>query len=175
MYRTYSYTGNRKNIYYCLKLLLFLPFSSVCRLCFRATITFWLQQQKTRFLLFSKCKRQVKEMFYSKPRNVWKLFVISVVFWLLLSCGTSRTASVKPITATDDVWSENNIAAFEKKLEALRNHYHIPSLSVGIINEKKLTWKKGFGYSDIENQKKPDENTVYQLESITKTFGSLVL
>src|SRR5215203_1561738 len=114
-------------------------------------------------------------MFYSKPRNLWKLFVISLVFWLLVSCGTSRTAPVKPITATDDVWSENNIAAFEKKLEALRNHYHIPSLSVGIINEKKLAWKKGFGYSDIENKKIPDENTVYQLASITKTFGSIIL
>src|SRR5215203_5638704 len=139
MYRTYSYTGNRKNIYYCLKLLLFLPFSSVCRLCFRATITFWLQQKKTRFLLFSKYKRQVKEMFYSKPRNVWKLFVISVVFWLLVSCGTSRTAPVKPIRATNDVWSKNNIAAFKKKLEAFRNNYHIPPLSGGKKNKKKLT------------------------------------
>ena len=101
--------------------------------------------------------------------------MVKIIFWLFLSCSTARKAPVKPITATDVVWSENNIAAFEKKLESLRSHYHIPSLSVGIVNEKKLTWKKGFGYSDIENKKVPDENTVYQLASISKTFGSIVL
>ena len=49
---------------------------------------------------------------------------------------------MKPVVATDDVWNETNVAAFEKKLEALRNHYHIPSLSVGIVNEKKNSLEK---------------------------------
>ena len=57
----------------------------------------------------------------------------------------------------------------------LRKRYNIPSLSVGIVNEQKVVWKKGFGYSDVENKIEPDENTVYQLASITKTFGSIIL
>ena len=90
-------------------------------------------------------------------------------------CTVTHSLPVKPVTSTDDVWRRSNIESFENKLEALRNRYHIPSLSVGIVNEKKLAWKKGFGYSDIENKKAPDENTVYQLASITKTFGSIIL
>jgi CubicO group peptidase (beta-lactamase class C family) len=90
-------------------------------------------------------------------------------------CTVTHSLPVKAVTSADDVWRRSNIESFEDKLEALRNRYHIPSLSVGIVNEKKLAWKKGFGYSDIENKKAPDENTVYQLASITKTFGSIIL
>src|SRR5688572_19793683 len=102
------------------------------------------------------------------------LFII-VGFFFFNSCNVSKTIPVKPVTGNDGVWKSENISSFEEKLEDLRNHYHIPSLSVGIVNEKKLAWKKGCGYSDVENKKVPDEHTVYQLASITKTFGSIIL
>lgn len=79
------------------------------------------------------------------------------------------------VTASDSVWRAANIAAFEAKLEYLRERYHIPGISVGIVNEQKLVWKKGFGYADEERQLPPDENTVYQIASVTKTFGSIIL
>lgn len=67
------------------------------------------------------------------------------------------------------------VAAFEKKLEALRQRYHIPGFSVGVVRGKELIWKKGFGFADLENKIVPDEHTVYQVASITKTFGSIIL
>ena len=68
-----------------------------------------------------------------------------------------------------------NVAAFEKKLEDLRKHVSYSFLAIGIVNEKKLVVRGGLGYADMEKQIKPDENTVYQLASITKTFGSIIL
>jgi CubicO group peptidase (beta-lactamase class C family) len=65
--------------------------------------------------------------------------------------------------------------AFEKRLEKLRKQYHIPSLSVGIVHNRQLTWYKGFGYADIENKIVPDTHTVYHIASVTKTFGSIIL
>jgi CubicO group peptidase (beta-lactamase class C family) len=94
---------------------------------------------------------------------------------LTTSCGSSHNIPAKPITQKDQVWSPSNILTFESELEDLRKRYHIPSLSAGIVNEKKLVWKKGFGYADVENKIVPDEHTVYHLASITKTFGSLIL
>lgn len=67
------------------------------------------------------------------------------------------------------------MAPLEKKIEHLRERYHIPGLSVGVVHEKKLVWAKGFGYADLEKQIVPDENTVYQIASVTKTFGSIIL
>jgi CubicO group peptidase (beta-lactamase class C family) len=90
---------------------------------------------------------------------------------LLFSC---RSAHVHQNT-TDSLFSTANTAAFEKKLEHLRVRYHIPGLSAGIVSDHQLVWKKGFGYADREQQRVPDENTVYQVASVTKTFGSIIL
>jgi CubicO group peptidase (beta-lactamase class C family) len=102
---------------------------------------------------------------------------ILVIFCIAIGCSPTKKLSRtdKPITNADDVWSAENVAAFEKKLEALRNHYHIPSLSIGIVNEKKLIVRGGLGYADMEKHLTPNETTVYHLASITKTFGSIIL
>jgi CubicO group peptidase (beta-lactamase class C family) len=96
---------------------------------------------------------------------------------LLFSCRTTQVPqkTMTKVTAADPVWRATNITAFEKQLEHLRVRYHIPGLSVGIVNGQKLAWKKGFGYANREQQRVPDENTVYQIASVTKTFGSIIL
>lgn len=65
--------------------------------------------------------------------------------------------------------------AFAEKMESLRQRYHIPGLSIGIVHQKKLIWTTGLGYSNVEQKTVPDENTVYQVASVTKTFGSIIL
>ncbi|HUP12348.1 MAG TPA: serine hydrolase domain-containing protein [Niastella sp.] len=117
----------------------------------------------------------MKKQTFSKPHTIAAPFWISGLLLSFVSCSTSQTLHTTAIKATDAVWSRTNTDAFETKLERLRKRYHIPSLSVGIVNEKNLVWKKGFGYADVENKVVPDDNTVYQLASITKTFGSIVL
>ncbi|MGC4023210.1 MAG: serine hydrolase domain-containing protein [Cyclobacteriaceae bacterium] len=98
-------------------------------------------------------------------------------FFVLFSCSSTSKLpqSRSPITAQSKVWSKANIGSFESKIESLRKRYHIPGLSVGIVNEKKLVWAKGFGYANIDSKIVPDENTVYQIASVTKTFGSILL
>ncbi|MGN6511405.1 MAG: serine hydrolase domain-containing protein, partial [Chitinophaga sp.] len=75
----------------------------------------------------------------------------------------------------DHRWDSANLQSFENKVASLREKYHIPGLSVGVMHGKTLVWKKGFGYADMENKIAPDENTVYQVASVTKTFGSIIL
>ncbi len=86
---------------------------------------------------------------------------------LFLFAACTAYAQVKP--------GETDMAPIEKKIEHLRQRYHIPGLSVGMVHEKKLVWAKGFGYADLEKQIVPDENTIYQIASVTKTFGSIIL
>jgi CubicO group peptidase (beta-lactamase class C family) len=106
-----------------------------------------------------------------------KTIVFLITAFIFLSCTTSKKSShsVIPVKANDNVWNQNNITDFEKEIESLRKRYHIPGLSAGIVNEKKLAWKNGFGYADIENKIVPDEKTVYQVASVSKTFGSILL
>ncbi|WP_018626857.1 serine hydrolase domain-containing protein [Niabella aurantiaca] len=100
---------------------------------------------------------------------LWTLF--------LFSCSGSRSVSEsRPVKRTGStLWDARQLASFEKRLEQLRKQYHIPGISAGIVNEKQLVWKKGFGYADVEHRIRPDEYTVYQIASVTKTFGAILL
>jgi CubicO group peptidase (beta-lactamase class C family) len=102
-----------------------------------------------------------------------------IILWiqLLILSGPLKvlSQSAKPQVGTDSVWSPSNIASFEKEVEKLRVEYHIPGLSVGIVQNKQLSWTKGFGFADIEKKIVPDENTVYQIASLSKTFASILL
>jgi len=101
------------------------------------------------------------------------VLVLIASSFLFVSCYADK--KLHPVSARDKVWRSSNVSAFEQKLEQLRKHYHIPSLSVGIVNGRKIAWYKGFGFADIEHKIVPDTNTVYHVASVTKTFGSIIL
>lgn len=102
-------------------------------------------------------------------------YVIALWTVLFFSCGTSRPLPQRPVKLSDSTrWNKQHLAAFEKRLEQLRKRYHIPGISAGIVNEQQLVWKQGFGYADVGRQIKPDEYTVYQIASVTKTFGAII-
>lgn len=109
-------------------------------------------------------------------RSTFPSFLFLGIALFLFACHSSRRAVNKlPVTSRDAVWSAERIDHLEKKLEHLREKYHIPGISAGVVNERQLAWKKGFGYANLENKTVPDENTVYQVASVTKTFGSIIL
>lgn len=96
---------------------------------------------------------------------------VSITTLILLITFTGNSQGKKDFRATHSV----ALNKFELRIEKLRKKYSIPSLSAGLATDDNLFWKKGFGYADIENKIIPDENTIYHLASITKTFGSIIL
>lgn len=51
----------------------------------------------------------------------------------------------------------------------------VPGLSIGIAHQGKLLYQDHFGYADVEKKKKVDENTLYHIASISKTFTSVAI
>ncbi len=51
----------------------------------------------------------------------------------------------------------------------------IPALSVGIIHNGKLVYKRGFGFADVESRESATSNTCYRIASISKTFTSVAI
>lgn len=60
-----------------------------------------------------------------------------------------------------------------RRLEALRNDYHIPALSAGIINSDGTTWTRGFGKTPDGTA--PTPQSIFHLASLTKTFASATI
>lgn len=106
--------------------------------------------------------------------SIWSIIAV-LSFALTLSWTSSKPSGKPELADLSSIWSDNNLSQFENKLEALRSDHHIPGFSVGIVHADELKWSKGFGVKDLETQERPDENTVYHIASITKTFGSLIM
>jgi CubicO group peptidase (beta-lactamase class C family) len=50
---------------------------------------------------------------------------------------------------------------------------HTPGISVGIVYKGKLSYKKGFGFADVEKKQRANEKTLYHIASISKTFTAV--
>ena len=51
--------------------------------------------------------------------------------------------------------------------------YKVPSVSITVIDNYKISWSKSYGYADISEKRLSDVNTVYQAASISKSLNAL--
>ena len=67
-----------------------------------------------------------------------KSSILLAVNIILLSYQTvaQSAPAVRQDTAKEGTWTASNVAAFEEKLESLRQRFHIPGLSAGIVEEE---------------------------------------
>lgn len=104
---------------------------------------------------------------------------ISALLILLLLIGVS----IVPVTG--QVLNENRITSLEKQtdldsdfdwiLTLLMKLGHYNSLSACIIKNDEVVWADGYGYYDLENEKKTTEHTINMICSITKTITGTAL
>lgn len=104
---------------------------------------------------------------------LWSLKVLCII--LIIGCSSTKPIIREDVQDNPTTWNEQHLSDFENKLETLRQKHHIPGFSVGVVHEGSLKWHQGFGVKDLDSGIVPDENTVYQIASITKTFGALVM
>ncbi len=53
--------------------------------------------------------------------------------------------------------------------------FEIPGLSIGIVRNDSIIFSKGYGNLEIHNERKVDENTIFGIGSISKSFTALTL
>ena len=66
-------------------------------------------------------------------------------------------------------------ADFDKNIELLMKLGHIPSLSACIIKNNTIQWSNAYGYANIKNNVSAENDTVYMIASISKTFAATAL
>lgn len=91
---------------------------------------------------------------------------IILIFTLILiqSCNAQNSKSIQ---------SEN--MHLDSLINTLIAEKKIPSIAVGIVKDGNVVLAKGYGYSNIENKIIANENTIYQLGSVTKMFTGHLL
>ncbi len=88
--------------------------------------------------------------------------ILSTVFAFLLIFVTPAFSQLS--SKQIDVLMENALATF-----------NVAGASIAIVKDGKIIHSKGYGFSDINNKKPVDENTNFQIASISKAFTTTAL
>jgi len=70
---------------------------------------------------------------------------------------------------------QSNKLNLDSLLKTLIAEKKIPSIAVGVVKDGKVFIAKGYGYANVEGEIEADENTIYQLGSVTKMFTGHLL
>lgn len=71
--------------------------------------------------------------------------------------------------------NQPNWTAFESWLAAIQQREQIPGVSVGVSQGGKVVYAKGFGVADIDTGRPVDDETVYGIASVSKSFAALAV
>jgi CubicO group peptidase (beta-lactamase class C family) len=67
------------------------------------------------------------------------------------------------------------LANLEKQIPAVMAEANTPGLSIAIIKDAKLLWRRGFGVRDSESKELVDDNTTFEAASVSKTVFAYVV
>jgi CubicO group peptidase (beta-lactamase class C family) len=80
------------------------------------------------------------------------------------------------------IWRQNNEKAswaskkaVDDAIEAYRDKFNVPGISVAIAQNGKLVYTRGFGFADIEDQKVAHAGTIFRLASVSKPITAALM
>lgn len=94
-----------------------------------------------------------------------RFLVIPLAALLIVACSTP--APVKPVNLSRENYAYvQNYLAWLIEKEMANNK--VTGLSIALVDDQKLVWSSGFGYSDAENKVPATAHTAYRMGSIAK-------
>lgn len=65
---------------------------------------------------------------------------------------------------------QKSLEQLDQKLDAILVAENIPGSQILIVNKDSILWSKNYGYADLKTKRKVDDNTMFRIASITKSF-----
>src|SRR5262245_30045650 len=62
------------------------------------------------------------------------------------------------------------ITKLKEQIPPLLKQHNIPGLAIAMVDGEKLVWAEGFGYTDRSNTERISADTLFSLQSISKTY-----
>jgi CubicO group peptidase (beta-lactamase class C family) len=106
-------------------------------------------------------------------KDIRKNLIMLYIAFTLVSSVTAQQTSNNFLIKHPEVAS--NIKILESWIEAQMEYRNLPGISIGIVYDQELIWKKGFGFSNIQSKIPTAPNTLYRIASISKLFTSIAI
>ena len=88
--------------------------------------------------------------------------------FILASLFASKGQTTNTLSATETTRIDSIATALMKK-------YNITGASIGIVDHNNVVLAKGYGFADKKNKVAADENTIYGIGSMSKTFTAMAI
>ena len=107
-----------------------------------------------------------------------QLLAIAVVGFLLVVPATSGDANSKQSEAVSrkdakTALSGDQISKIESTITAFRSRLSIPAISVAIVRDNQIIFRRGYGLADLENQVPATAVTVFRIASVAKSLTAV--
>lgn len=76
-------------------------------------------------------------------------------------------------TQTKTIDYASVIARFKERLPGLMIQYKIPGVAMALVDSDKVVWAEGLGYTNRSQKVKVTDETLFSLQSISKTYTAL--
>ncbi|MDO5506471.1 MAG: serine hydrolase domain-containing protein, partial [Pseudoxanthomonas suwonensis] len=95
--------------------------------------------------------------------------------WLLAFVGFALLATGAHARPATPPPSDEAIAAFEQRVDAVRERFEVPGVAVALIHDGEVILARGFGQREMGKPEPVDADTLFAIASNTKAFTATAL
>ena len=77
------------------------------------------------------------------------------------------------ILSSNSFSQQIQLDSLDLQIHQVMKDFEIPGLSIGIVRNDSIIFSKGYGNLEIHKERKVDENTIFGIGSISKSFTVL--
>lgn len=123
----------------------------------------------------------MKSLFQVKILKFQSLLALVILVPVLVACGDSTSTPVaatqtsKATSAATATIPARDFSEVDTYFQQKMAEYDIPGVALGLVQDGKIIYTKGYGVRDTSTKTPVTENTQFQIGSITKSFTSLAI
>src|SRR4051812_10455718 len=110
---------------------------------------------------------------------------LSLIFATMVLLGCSQRQTVPAVTTASHVERIEQrlvapdyatpIPAGQATLADRLAYWHVPGVSIAVINDGKVEWARGYGIADLETGRRVDEHTLFHGASLSKMVNAVTV
>ena len=94
-------------------------------------------------------------------------------FSVVLLCATASVGQKKTAAPAPQVDPANKLQGLDDLAAQAMQQWKVPGLAIGIVQNGKVIYAKGYGFRDVEHKLPVNTDTLFPIGSISKSFTSL--
>lgn len=103
-------------------------------------------------------------------KKIHSLLCILILVSFLPACGGSAAVSSAAETKVSSASIAGIIDKYRQEIPERMQEQNVPGLAIAVVDDQNILWAEGFGYTDWDRQTPVTPNTLFSIQSMSKSF-----